>query len=86
MFKYTKPKDSKLESVESIVSQDLRLYRQDQIVGHKILIYAKTKFEKKNEQREKTMKEVRNITFKFFKDWLLFQDDEIVEIDLSEIP
>ena len=74
-----KPSDCSFESTTSHLAQKLRLYRTNDEVGPKVLFYVV------NSKKNETMKETREIVFKFFKDHLGFSKDFIIEIDWLEI-
>ena len=79
VFSQVKPSDCSFESVTSNLAQSLRLYRTNNVVGPKVLFYAY------DDRKNETMKETRELFFKFFKEHLGFSDDSIIKIELTEI-
>lgn len=63
-----KQHDTKFEIIDSQVSQTLRLFRQDNLIGSKILLYAKDQTLDKIEG--KNIQDVRDKTRSFFKNEL----------------
>ena len=63
-----KQHDTKFEIIDSQVSQTLRLFRQDNLIGSKILLYAKDQTLDKIEG--KNIQDVRDKTRSFFKNKL----------------
>jgi hypothetical protein len=55
----------------------LFLERQDDLVGHKVLVYAIDK-------ADKTREATRQVTIDFFKTYLGFTDNEIIFVDRKE--
>ena len=53
------------------------LERQDDLVGHKVLVYAIDK-------ADKTREPTRQVTINFFKTYLGFNDNEIIFVDRME--
>ena len=53
------------------------LERQDDLVGHKVLVYAIDK-------ADKTREAIRQVTIGFFKNYLGFNDNEIIFVDRME--
>ena len=53
------------------------LERQDDLVGHKVLVYAIDK-------ADKTREATRQVTIDFFKTYLGFTDNEIIFVDRME--
>ena len=66
--------DAKFETVFSNLAKKLLLRRQDNIVGHKRLVFA---IDKANKSLEAT----RKVIIQFFKDYLGFKENEIIFID-----
>ena len=69
--------DAKIESVTCNEARKLFLEKEDDLVGHKLLIYA---IDKSDKTREPT----RNVAVEFFKTYLGFSDDEIMFVDRIE--
>ena len=69
--------DAKIETTTSNLSQELRLFRQDDVVGSKMLIFATSPGKMTDEKQER-------LTFvqSFFKRKLGFKDEEIVVVPL----
>ena len=69
--------DAKVETTTSNLSQELRLFRQDDVVGSKMLIFATKPGNTTDEDQER-------LTFvqSFFKRNLGFKDEEIVVVPL----
>ena len=64
-----------MEIVASRLAQQLRLYRTNDVVGPKLLLYA---FDSK---KDKTMAGTRKLIIKFFKKHLGFSDESIIMIE-----
>jgi hypothetical protein len=64
-----------LEIATSNLAQQLRLYRTNDVVGPKLLLYAF------NSAEDKTMAETRKLCIEFFKKHLGFSDESIFMID-----
>ena len=77
MFSKVLSSDAKIESVTCNEARKLFLERQDDLVGHKLLVYA---IDKADKSREST----RKVTIDFFKTYLGFTDDEIIFVDRME--
>lgn len=69
--------DAKIESVTCNEARKLFLEKEDDLVGHKILVYS---IDKADETREP----IRKATIKFFKTYLGFTDDEIIFVNRTE--
>ena len=69
--------DAKIESVTCNEARKLFLERQDDLVGHKLLVYTIDK-------ADKTREPTRKVTIDFFKTYLSFTDDEIIFVDRME--
>jgi hypothetical protein len=69
--------DAKIESVTCNEARKLFLERQDDLVGHKRIVYT---IDRADTSREAT----RKVTIDFFKTYLGFTDDEIIFIDRTE--
>ena len=69
--------DAKIESVTCNEARKLFLERQDDLVGHKRIVYT---IDIADTSREAT----RKVTIDFFKTYLGFTDDEIIFVDRSE--
>ena len=59
------------------MAKKLVLEREDNLIGHKRIIYAIDK-------ADKTKEPTRKVTTDFFKEFLGFTDDEIIFVDKSE--
>ena len=59
------------------MAKKLVLEREDDLIGHKRIIYAINK-------ADKTKESTRKVTTDFFKEFLGFTDDEIIFVDKSE--
>ena len=70
--------DAKIESVTCNEARKLYLNRQDDLVGHKVLVYAIDK-------ADQTRESIRKVTIGFFKTYLGFNDDEIIYVDRNEL-
>ena len=69
--------DAKIESVTCNEARKLFLEREDDLIGHKRLVYA---IDKADQAREP----IRKATIDFFKTYLGFTDDEIIFVDRTE--
>ena len=69
--------DAKFELVTCIEAKKLILEREDNVVGHKRIVYA-------IDAADKTREPTRKATIKFFKTYLGFTDDEIMFVDRTE--
>ena len=77
MYSKVLSSDAKIESVTCNEARKLFLERQDDLVGHKLLVYT---IDKADKSREST----RKVTIDFFKTYLGFTDDEIIFVDRME--
>ena len=77
MYSKVLSSDAKIESVTCSEARKLFLEREDDLVGHKILVYA---IDKADETREP----IRKATIDFFKTYLGFTDNEIIFVDRME--
>ena len=77
MYSNVKSSDAKFEVVTTVMAKKLVLEREDDLVGHKILIYAINK-------ADKTKELTRKLTIEFFKKSLGFTDDEIIFVDVKD--
>jgi hypothetical protein len=69
--------DAKIESVTCNEARKLFLERQDDLVGHKRIVYT-------IDRADRSREETRKVTIDFFKTYLGFTDDEIIFVDRSE--
>ena len=69
----------KIDTLTNNTTQDLRLFRQDDVVGQKMLIYAYD--EKLNDE----FKQSRLITHAFFTQVLGFKKEEFIRINRNEL-
>ena len=69
--------DAKFEVVTTVEAKKLVLERQDDLVGHKRMIYVINK-------ADKTKEPIRKLTVDFFKGSLGFTDDDIIFVDKTE--
>ena len=69
--------DAKIESVTCNEARKLFLEKEDDLVGHKILVYAIDK-------ADKTREPIRKVAVDFFKTYLGFNDNEIIFVDRME--
>ena len=77
MYSRVLSSDAKIESITCNEARKLFLERQDDLVGHKLLVYTIDKV-------DKTREPTRQITIDFFKTYLGFTDDEIIFVDRME--
>ena len=77
MFTKVLSSDAKFETVSSNLAKPLLLRRQDNLIGHKRLIFT---IDKDNKNMETT----RKVFVKFFKEVIGFKDDEIIFIDRNQ--
>ena len=77
MYSNVLSSDAKFEVVTTVEAKKLVLEREDDLIGHKRMIYAIDK-------NDKTMKPIRKVTTDFFKESLGFTNDEILFVDKSE--
>ncbi len=77
MFSKVFSHDAKFEVVTTVEAKKLVLQREDDLVGHKLLIYVIDK-------ADKSKKPTRKVTINFFKKSLGFTDDEIIFADVNE--
>ena len=77
MYSKVLSSDAKIESVTCNEARKLYLERQDDLVGHKVLVYAIDK-------ADKTREATRQVTIDFFKTYLGFTDSEIIFVDRME--
>ena len=66
--------DAKFEVVTTVEAKKLVLEREDDLVGHKRMIYA-------IDLTDKTKEPIRTLTVDFFKNTLGFTDDDIIFVD-----
>ena len=69
--------DTEFELVSCISAKKLVLLREDNVVGHKRMVYA-------IDIADKTREPTRTATFDFFKTYLGFTDDEIMFVNRDE--
>ena len=69
--------DAVFEIVRCVEAKKLLLERQDDVIGHRMMIYTIDKADKKREP-------IRKITIEFFKQELGFKDGDIIFVDRSE--
>ena len=69
--------DAKIESVTCNEARKLFIEKEDDLVGHKILVYAIDK-------ADKTREPIRKVAVDFFKTYLGFNDNEIIFVDRME--
>jgi hypothetical protein len=69
--------DAKIEYVTCTEARKLFLERQDDLVGHKRIVYT-------IDRADRSREETRKVTIDFFKTYLGFTDDEIIFVDRSE--
>ncbi len=69
------PRDCSFEIATSNMAQQLRLYRTNDIVGHKFIFYAY------DSSKDKIMEGTRRLFIQFVKKHLGFSDDSIIMID-----
>ena len=77
MYSNVKSSDAKFELVTTVEAKKLVLEREDDLIGHKRMIYVINKADKKKAP-------IRKVTTNFFKESLGFTDDEIIFVDKSE--
>ena len=77
MYSNVVSSDAKFEVVTTVEAKKLVLERQDDLVGHKRMIYVINK-------ADKTKEPIRKLTFDFFKGSLGFTDDDIIFVDETE--
>ena len=77
MYSNVKSSDAKFELVTTVEAKKLVLEREDDLIGHKRMIYVINK-------ADKTKAPIRKVTTNFFKESLGFTDDEIIFVDKSE--
>ena len=75
-FKILSP-DTEFELVSCISAKKLVLLREDNVVGHKRMVYA-------IDIADKTREPTRTATIDFFKTYLGFTDDEIMFVNRDE--
>ena len=78
MYSNLKSSDAKFEVVTAVEAKKLVLEREDDLVGHKKMIYVINK-------ADKTKETTRKLTTDFFKESFGFTDDEIIFVDYSEV-
>ena len=69
--------DAVFEMVQCVEAKKLLLERQDDVIGHRMMIYTIDKADKKRGP-------IRKIFTEFFKKYLGFTDDDIIFVDRSE--
>ena len=79
VFKKVLSNDAKFETVSSNLAKPLLLRRQDNLVGHKRIIFA---IDKANQSPEAT--NIRKVITDSFKNIIGFEDKEILFIDSNE--
>ena len=77
MYSNVKSSDAKFEVVTSVMAKKLVLERENDLVGHKRLIYV---FDRHSEITEPT----RKVIVDFFKKSLGFTDDQIILFERFE--
>ena len=78
MYSKVLSSDAHIESVTCNEARKLFIERQDDLVGHKILVFAIDK-------ADKTREATRKVTIDFFKTYLGFTEDEILFVDRTEL-
>ena len=69
--------DAVFEIVQCVEAKKLLLERQDDVIGHRMMIYTIDKADKKREP-------IRKIIIEFFKQELGFKDGDIIFVDRNE--
>ena len=69
--------DAVFEMVQCVEAKKLLLERQDDVIGHRMMIYTIDK-------ADKTREPIRKIAIEFFKQELGFKDGDIIFVDRNE--
>ena len=69
--------DAVFEIIQCVEAKKLLLERQDDVIGHRMMIYTIDK-------ADKTREPIRKITIEFFKQELGFKDGDIIFVDRNE--
>ena len=70
--------DASFESVSSNLAQELRLFRQNDVVGKKVVLYVF------DPDWNEVMEGARKVTFEFFKSQLGFSEENFIFVDKSQ--
>lgn len=77
MFSRVFSHDANFEVITAAQAKKLVLERQNDLIGHKLLVYAIDKADKSKEP-------IRKVTIDFFKNLLGFNFDEVIFVDVNE--